>query len=137
SVDRSRLGPVVLRLAFAHFVAFGERLVPDALLPWDGAVRRTEQPNQPILAQVEVPYGTRPGRYSARLRVIADGRETAVPLSVRVFPFVLPNPGAPGTLLTSFHVSPGTYVTEARTLYDLGSKKQLIETNDALFSFFA
>jgi len=137
SVDRNRLGPVALRLSFAHFVSFGHRLVPDALLPWSGAARRTEHSNQPILAQVEVPYGTSPGRYSARLSVTADARTTAVPLSVHVFPVVLPRPGTRGTLLTSFNVSPGTYVSEARTLYELGSKKQLTDANDALFSFFA
>src|SRR5205823_5823227 len=137
SVDRNRLGPLALRLSFAHFVSFGHRLVPDALLPWNGAARRTEHSNQPILAQVEVPYGTSPGRYSARLKVTADGRTTAVPLSVHVFSVVLPRPGTRGTLLTSFNVSPGTYVSEARTLYELGSKKQLTEANDALFSFFA
>jgi hypothetical protein len=137
SVDRNRLGPLVLRLAFAHFVVFGARRVPDALVPWSGAAHRTEEPNQPLLVQVEVPYGTRPGRYTARLRVAADGRTTSVPLSVRVFPVVLPRPGTRGTLPTSFHVVPESYLNEVQRLYELRSSKQLLAANDALYSFFS
>lgn len=137
SVDRNRLGPLALHLSFAHFVAFGRRLVPDALLPWNGSARRTERPNQPLPVEVEVPYGAKPGRYSARLRVTVDGRTTSVPLTVHVFSVVLPRPGTAGTMPTSFHVTPGTYLSKARSLYELRSKKQLIDANKALYSFFA
>jgi Glycoside hydrolase 123, catalytic domain len=137
SVDRNRLGPIVLDLSFAHFVAFGSHLVPDALLPWDGSARRTEQANQPFYVQVEVPYGTKPGAYSAALLVKADDRTTAVPLSVHVFPVVLPRPGARGSMPTSFHVSPESYVAALRKYDGVTSATRLIAANDALYSFFA
>jgi hypothetical protein len=137
SVDRSRLWPLALRLSFAHFVAFGARLAPDALLPWDGAARSTEHANQPFYVQVEVPYGTRPGAYSAVLTVTADARARAIPLSVRVFPVVLPRPGAPGSMPTSFHVVPESYVAAVREDYGVTSAARLIAANDALYSLFA
>src|ERR671915_294107 len=60
SVSVAQPSGVSVRLYFAHFVAAGGRLVPDALEPWDGIERGTEKANQPVLVQVEVPYGARP-----------------------------------------------------------------------------
>lgn len=137
SVDRRDLGPIVLHLAFGHFVHFGSRLVPDALVPWDGSEQATEEPNQPIYVQAEVPTRTKPGIYRARLRV-ADGRRTVpVRLSVRVFPVTLPRPGTAGSLPTSFHLSPETYVDRVRRLYGETSRPALQAANDALYGFLS
>ena len=137
SVDRRDLGPIVLHLAFGHFVHFGSRLVPDALVPWDGSERATEEPNQPIYVQAEVPTRTKPGIYRARLRV-ADGRRIVpVRLSVRVFPVTLPLPGTAGSLPTSFHLSPETYVDRVRRLYGETSPPALQAANDALYGFLS
>jgi len=66
TVDTKSLGGIVVGARFRHFVRFGSALVPDALLPWDGSARPTEQPNQPLSIEVSVPYGTSPGTYRAR-----------------------------------------------------------------------
>ena len=65
TIDASRLGSLKASLRFAHFVRFGARAVPDALLPWDGSGRAVERPNQPLYLQVEIPDGTAPGAYRA------------------------------------------------------------------------
>jgi hypothetical protein len=125
-----------VRLFFAHFVAAGGRLVPDALEPWDGIERGTEKANQPVLVQVEVPYGTRPGSYAGALTVTADGRPRTVPLRVEVFPVTLPHPGTRiGNLLTSFHLSPESYLAKAAQLYGFASNEQRIAANRSLFAF--
>ena len=67
--------------------------MPDALEPWDGSERATERQNQPVLVQVEVPYGTRPGRYGGAITVTADGRRTTIPLRIRVFAVDAPAAG--------------------------------------------
>ncbi len=121
---------------FAHFVAVKGRPVADVLVPWDGAERATERSNQPVLVQVDVPQGTRPGGYAGALTVTADGRRTTVPLTVRVFPVTLPAAGTRvGNLLTSFNLSPKSYVAKAAQLYGLSSTEQRLATNNALFEF--
>jgi hypothetical protein len=138
SIDRRGLGPLVLRTSFGHFVRFGSRLVPDALLPWDGSERATEQPNQPLYLQVEVPYGTKPGTYRATIEVEGGSRPVVVRVSVQVYDVVLPRPGAVvGSLLTSFHLSPETYVNRVRTTYGETSRAGLIAANDSLYRFLA
>ena len=72
NLDRGTLGGLVVGFRFAHFVTFGSTKLPDALLPWDGAERATEQRNQPLWVQVSVPTGTAPGAYAGTLNVIAD-----------------------------------------------------------------
>src|SRR5262249_40044575 len=47
SLDAGRLAPLRAQLRFWHFVDVGSSQVPDALLPWDGSERATEQPDQP------------------------------------------------------------------------------------------
>ena len=127
-------GDVSVRLFFGHFVAAGGRLVPDALEPWDGIERGTEKANQPVLVQIEVPYGTRPGSYTGGLTVNADGRATKVPLRVEVFPVTLPHPGTRiGNLLTSFHLSPESYVAKAAQLHDFRTNEQRSAANRSLF----
>jgi hypothetical protein len=123
-----------VRLFFAHFVAAGGRPVPDGLEPWDGTARETEKANQPVLVQVDVPYGTRPGSYDGALTVTADAQTTKVPLKITVFPVTLPQPGTRiGNLLTSFHLSPESYVAKAAERYDLKSNEQRMAANRALF----
>jgi Domain of unknown function (DUF4091) len=130
--------PIVVRLFFAHFVSVGGRPVPDALEPWDGSERSTERPNQPVLVQVEVPPGTRPGRYPGAVTVTADGQRKSLSLSVRVFPVTLPAPGSRvGNVLTAFHVSPESYVAEAAQLYGFSGQQQRSAANRALFALLA
>lgn len=134
AVAEPSVGEISIRLFFGHFVAAGGQLVPDALEPWDGIKRGTEKANQPVLVQVEVPYGTRPGRYAGVLTVTADDRPTTVPLRVEVFPVTLPHPGTRiGNLLTSFHLSPESYVAKAAQLYDFRTNEQRIAANRSLF----
>jgi Domain of unknown function (DUF4091) len=123
-----------VRLFFARFVAAGGRFVPDVLEPWDGVERGTSKPNQPVLVQLDVPYGTRPGTYSGVLTVTADGQPTVVPLRIRVFPVTLPHPGTRvGNFLTSFHLSPESYVAKSAQLYNFKNNEQRIAANRSLF----
>jgi hypothetical protein len=123
-----------VRLFYVRFVSAGGRLVPDALEPWDGTARAAQKANQPVLVQVEVPYGTRPGSYAGVLHVTADAKSTSVPLTVKVFPVTLPHPGTRvGNLLTSFHLSPESYVAKAAQLYGFGTNEQRIDANRSLF----
>lgn len=138
SVSGSQLAPLQAALFFGHFVAFGARVVPDALLPWDGSPRPVEKPNQPLYVQVTVPDGTKPGTYRASVTVAADGRSTTLPLAIAVFDVQLPPPGAvDGNLLTSFHVEPESYVSKADELYHLGSNPARSAANAALYAFLA
>jgi Domain of unknown function (DUF4091) len=135
AVSTPNFGDISVRLFFAHFVAAGRRLVPDALEPWDGGARATEKANQPVLVQVHVPYGTNPGRYAGTLVVTADGRQTTMPLRLDVFPVTIPRPETRiGNLLTSFYVSPQSYVAKAGQLYDFKTHAQRIGANRALFA---
>jgi hypothetical protein len=132
------VGPLPLKVMFAHYVSFGGTLVPDALLPWDGSTRNTEQENQPIWLQVTVPLGTAPGTYTAEVSVVADGNGTTVPVSVSVFPVALPPPNqVAGNLLTAFHVSAETYgnTVGKQNGYTLSTQFQGI--GPSLYSFLA
>ena len=134
-MEKASFGDLSVRLFFARFVAAGGREVPDALEPWDGTMRAAEKTNQPVLVQVEVPYGTRPGSYVGALIVTADGRPTRLPLRVEVFPVTIPRPGRRiGNLLTSFYVSPQSYVSKAEQLYNFKTHEQRIGANHSLFA---
>jgi hypothetical protein len=133
-----KLDAISIRLFFAHFVAAGGKLVPDALLPWDGIERGAQKANQPVYVQVEVPNGTRPGTYRTSLTVVADGRPETVPLTVNVYPVTLPQPATPiGNLLTSFHLSAESYVNKAAQLHGLASNEQRSAANASLYGFLA
>ena len=111
-------GPVTAKLLFAHYVSFSGKLVPDALVPWDGSQHRTEQPNQPLWVQVTVPPGTAPGTYTGSVAVTADGAATIVPLTVKVFPVALPARNqVAGSLLTGFNVAGQSYSNKVAQLY--------------------
>ena len=111
-------GPVTATLFFAHYVSFGGTLVPDALEPWDGGERPTEQLNQPLWIQVTVPPGTAPATYTGSLTVDADGAATTVPISVKVFAVTLPPKNqVAGSLLTAFNVSGQSYSNKVASLY--------------------
>jgi GNAT superfamily N-acetyltransferase len=138
SLDGSRLGPLEAQLRFWHFVRFGSRQVPDALLPWNGSDRATEKANQPLCVEVSVPYGTAPGVYRGWLTVGADGRTTRVPLTVNVYNVKLPRPGqAGGSLLTVFGVGPQAYVNRDIDVYHYTSDAQIRAANDSLFGFLS
>jgi hypothetical protein len=125
-----------VRLFFAHFVSVGGRPVPDVLEPWDGGERATEKPNQPVLVQVDVPHGVRSGTHTGAVTVTADGRQTRVPLRLTVFPVTIPRPGSgAGSLLTSFNVSPESYLGKAAELFGFENQQQRVAANRALFSF--
>ena len=138
SVDGSGLGPLKAQVYFGHFVSFGARAVPDALLPWNGAARAAERPNQPLYLQVAVPPDAQPGGYRAMVTVTADGRPTTIPVSIRVFDVRLPVPSLPaGNLLTAFHIVPESYVKKVDQLYRLGSNAARSAANVKLFTFLA
>src|SRR5262249_30636423 len=40
--------PLQLNLLFAHYVSVDGKAVADALMPWDGSLRSTENTNQPL-----------------------------------------------------------------------------------------
>lgn len=108
TIDPGSLGGIQARLAFAHFVNFSGRLAPDALLPWDGALRATEQANQPLYVILEIPVGTAARSYTATVTVTADSVVTRVEVALHVFPVSLPAADAAASnLLTSFHLSAG------------------------------
>ena len=91
--------------------------------------------NQPVLVQIDVPYGTRPGRYGGAITVSADGRQTTIPLRIRVFAVALPRPGTRvGNLLTSFNLSPESYVAKAAQLYGFTNHEQRVAANRSLFA---
>jgi hypothetical protein len=138
SIDGFGLGPIKATLFFGHFVDFSGRAVPDALLPWDGAARLLEKPNQPLYLQIAVPEDAKPGGYRATVKVTADGQTTAVPVAIRVYGVRLPAPNAPqGNLLAAFHVVPESYVSKTDELFRLGSNAARSAANVALFSFLA
>jgi Glycoside hydrolase 123, catalytic domain len=138
SIDGFGLGPVKAALFFGHFVNFSGRFAPDALLPWDGAERPLEKPNQPLYLQVFVPQDARPGGYRATLNVVTDGRTTAVPVTIKVYNVRLPAPNVTqGNLLTAFHVVPESYVSKADELFQLGSNPARSSANVSLFAFLA
>ena len=134
-VATSPAGGLGLSFFFAHFVDVGSASVPDALEPWGGDERASERLNQPLHVQVDVPYGAKPGRYNASLAVTADGRRTVVPVRITVFPVTLPRPGTRvGNLLTSFNLSPESYVARAAQLYGFSNHDQRASANRALFA---
>jgi hypothetical protein len=127
-------GPLQLHLFFAHYVSVGGKPVPDALMPWDGSQRATEQTNQPVWLQVTVPYGTAPGTYQGSVVVVADGTRTSVPLTVTVSAVTLPQQNeVPGSLLTAFNFAPQSYANKAADLYGVSPESTL----PGLFSFLA
>jgi len=126
--------PLKLNLFFAHYVSVGGKPVPDALMPWDGSQRATEQTNQPVWLQVTVPYGTAPGTYQGSVVVVADGTRTSVPLTVTVSAVTLPQQNeVPGSLLTAFNFAPQSYANKAADLYGVSPESTL----PGLFSFLA
>jgi hypothetical protein len=126
--------PLQVNLFFAHYVSVNGKAVPDALMPWDGSQRATEQTNQPLWLQVTVPYGTTPGTYHGSVVVVADGARTSVPLTVTVAAVALPQPNqVSGSLLTAFNFSPQSYSNKAAGLYGVSPQSTL----PGLFSFLA
>jgi Domain of unknown function (DUF4091) len=126
--------PLELKLFFAHYVSVGGARVPDALLPWNGEARSTEEPNQPLWLQVGVPYGTAPGTYSGQVRVVADGAQQTLPISVRVFPVTLPQPNeVDGSLLTAFHVAAESYGNKVASLFEASPQSAA----QSLYAFLA
>jgi hypothetical protein len=132
------IGPLPVKLFFGHYVSFDGTPVPDALLPWEGDARPTEQPNQPLWVQVTVPYGTPAGTYSGAISVVADGATSTVTVNVRVTGVSIPPPGqATGNLLTAFHVSAQTYVNTVSSLFRLALSDQRHPVNPTLYRFLA
>jgi hypothetical protein len=138
NVDSSALAPLTVRLLWGHFVLFGANPIPDALMPWDGIGRSVEKPNQPIWVQVTVPAGAAPRTYTGSVIVTANGKQTAIPLAVRVFDATLPPPGqAAGSLLTLFNFSAQTYLNTVDSLYRLKTSSQFLAANEQLYGFLS
>jgi Glycoside hydrolase 123, catalytic domain len=130
--------PLSLDLFFAHYVSFSGTLVPDALLPWDGATRQTEQPNQPLWLRVTVPQGTSAGNYTGSVTVVADGVSRQVPIIVKVFPVTLPAPNqVQGSLLTAFHVAAQSYGNLVSKRYGYTQSSQMQAITPTLYRFLA
>ena len=126
--------PLQLDVRFAHYVSAGGTQVPDALLPWNGSARATEQTNQPLWLQVSVPAGTAPGTYAGTVEIVADDAVTTVPITVTVVNVTLPDPGqVAGSLLTAFNLNPQGYGNEVQKLYGVSAETTL----PGLFSFFS
>ena len=126
--------PLQLNLLFAHYVSVDGKAVPDALMPWNGSLRSTENTNQPLWLQVTVPYGTAPGSYSGSVTVSADRATTLVPITVTVSPVTLPKPNqVSGSLLTAFNFSPQSYSNKAASLYGVDPDSTL----PGLFTFLS
>jgi hypothetical protein len=138
AVDGSPMQPLVTRLLFAHYVRFGSKLIPDALLPWDGGARNAEAANQPLWLQVGVPQGTPPGTYAGKVALTLDGKQTDVPVSVKVWPVSIPPfRQVRGNLQAAFHVSPESYLNKAADLYGYSTEAQRLSSNGSLFHFLA
>jgi hypothetical protein len=138
SIDTSHLGALKAAVYFGHFVNFGGRAVPDALLPWNGSERPAEKLNQPLYLQVLVPPDAQPGGYQATVSIKTDGAEASVPVTVTVLNVRLPAPSAAsGNLLTSFHLGAQSYVNKVDQLYHLGTNPARAAANEALYSFLA
>jgi hypothetical protein len=132
------VGPLPLKLMFAHYVDFGGALRPDALLPWDGSPRPAERRNQPLWVQITVPAGTAPGTYSDRLVVTTDGQQKTIPISVHVFDVTLPPANRPdGNVIAAFHLSAETYVNTVGRLNGFTRSEQYRAVNPSLFAFLA
>jgi hypothetical protein len=129
-------GPLQLSLYFAHYVSFGGTLVPDALLPWDGSQRQTEQLNQPLWLKVTVPPGTAAGTYTGSVTVVADDVTSTVPIAVDVYPVALPAPNqVSGSLLTAFHVAPQSYGNMVNKLFGVSGQTSVPELYRFLASY--
>ena len=125
-----------MNLLFAHYVSVVGTPVPDALEPWDGSQRSTEETNQPIWVQITVPQGTAPGQYAGSVSLVADGTPTVIPISVDVANVTIPPPGqVAGSLLTTFNASPQSYGLEVRKLYGVGASQSLPGFFDFLASY--
>jgi hypothetical protein len=132
------IGPLPLKLMFGHYVDFSGVPRPDALLPWDGSPRAAEKQNQPLWIQIAVPPGTSPGVYSDRLVVTADGQQTTIPFSVRVFGVTLPPANqVSGNVIAAFHLSPETYVNTVGRLNGFTRSEQYQAVNPSIFRFLA
>lgn len=133
------IGPLPVKLFYGHYVSFGGTRIPDALLPWDGSPRAAEQTNQPFWLQVTVPYHTPAGIYSDQVAVTLDGgTPQIVKVSVRVYNFALPDPGATqGALMTAFNVSAETYVNTVSSLNGLNQSEQRHQVNPTLYGFLS
>jgi hypothetical protein len=127
-------GGLELKLFFAHYVSVKGQAVPDALLPWDGSSKQTEQTNQPLWLQVTVPYGTPAGTYTGSVVVEADATRSTVPITVTVAAVTLPRTNqVAGSLLTAFNLAPQSYGAKVNALYGVLPTTSIPE----LFQFFA
>jgi Glycoside hydrolase 123, catalytic domain/Glycoside hydrolase 123 N-terminal domain len=123
-----------MHLLFAHYVSVSGKLVPDALEPWNGVQRSTEEKNQPIWVQIAVPQGTAPGTYAGSVTLVADGTHTVIPITVSVANVTIPSPGeVSGSVLTAFNASAQSYGNEVNKLYGIPADQSL----PGFFSFLA
>lgn len=73
-----------------HIVARAPVDLPDPLLE-TSSVSVEAGTNQPVWLTVYVPKTTQPGAYEASVEVTADGKTSAVPVRIDVYPFTLPD----------------------------------------------
>jgi hypothetical protein len=137
-LEGAALGPITTRLLWAHYVRAGGRDVPDALMPWNGALRRAEESNQPVWLEVTVPPETPPGAYDASVEIDAAGRTTTVPVRIRVFDVSLPSyRSRTRSLVASFLVSSQSYVSKRSQLYGISGKEQGVAASESFYRFLS
>ena len=74
TVDDGALGPLKAAVYFGHFVSFDGRVVPDALLPWNGASPADREAEPAALPPGLRPPDAKPGGYRATVTVTTDGK---------------------------------------------------------------
>ena len=101
--QKSRISPDHIRLRFVGYIHLDKNTpdselvrvaaapceVPDPLLE-DSTVGLAADQAQPVWLTVFVPEDAKPGSYSGAVTVSLDGRETKMPITLKVFGFALP-----------------------------------------------
>jgi len=103
---------------------------PDPLPPLAGPVDLAAGRNQPFWIRVSIPKGMRPGTYTSKLRLKAQGYAKDVTLKVEVYDFTLPDRM---TCTSAFGFSPGN-VFRYHKLTDEGDKRTVLDKYWANFS---
>jgi Domain of unknown function (DUF4091) len=136
-LDGAPLKPLISRLLFGHYVTFGAKRVPDALLQWNGAPEPTEAANQPLWLQIGVPEGTAAGTYSTKVVVNGDDAQFTIPITVNVFNVSIPPfTQVSGNLMAAFNIGPESYVNKVASMFNLNNDQRIV-ANASLFKFLA
>lgn len=103
---------------------------PDPLPPLASPIKLPENYNQPLWVRVKAPRDARPGLYTGRILLNADGYSAQVPLTVEVYDFTLPDRM---TCQTAFGFSPSE-VWRYQKLANKADRRAVLEKYWANFS---